>query len=318
MTVFMKVIRFFLFLILIVGASAVSGYVAMKVVLGGGEVPANAGPNQPLFEALEIMGQSDLGLGIRGQEFDPVVAKHNVIRQDPPAGRRVKRGRRVSVILSKGPREARVPEVRGESWNRAVNILKAMGFKVGRVAWVESKSDHENTVIAQVPAPSRVVERGRQVSLLVSNGQPRSAFLMPDFVGKDLGVALRILRNSSLRVGKVVRADYPGVKVGVVLRHEPRGGSPIGKDDGVRLFVARGAGPGAKPTGTYAYFRYTLSKKIRESVVRVVLVHDQNAREIFNGKKKGGQEVGMLVRFSGKTVARIYLDGKLSEERVLQ
>ena len=82
--------------------------------------------------------------------------------------------------------------------------------------------------------------------------------------------------------------------------------------------MARGAGPGGKPTGTYAYFRYTLSEKIRESVVRVVLVHGQSAREIFNGKKKGGQEVGMLVRLSGRTVARIYLDGKLSEERVLQ
>ena len=86
-------IRFFLFLILIVGASAVSGYVAMKVVLGGGDIPVPSVSGKHIVDALEIMGQSDLGLGIRSQEFDPVVAKHNVIRQDPPAGRRVKRNR---------------------------------------------------------------------------------------------------------------------------------------------------------------------------------------------------------------------------------
>lgn len=318
MKAFWKITNFFLFLLLIVAVSAVSGYVAMKVVLGGGELPVPSVMGKHIVEALEIMGQSDLTLEIRSQEFDPIVPKHSVTRQDPPAGHRVKRGRRIAVILSKGPREARVPELRGETWSRSVNILKAMGFKVGSVSWVESKFHQENSIIAQVPSPLIQVERGKGVNLLISKGKPRTAYVMPDLVGEDLNAALRVIRNSSLRVGKVVQTEYPGVLVNIILRTEPKAGYRISSGDSVRLFVAKGAEAEAKPTGTYAYFRYKLSEDAKESMVRVVLVHDRESREIFNGRKKGGQEVGLLVRLKGKTVARVYLEGKLTEERVLQ
>ena len=193
-----------------------------------------------------------------------------------------------------------------------------MGFKVGSVSWVESKFHQENSIIAQVPSPLIQVERGKGVNLLISKGKPRTAYVMPDLVGEDLNAALRVIRNSSLRVGKVVQTEYPGVLVNIILRTEPKAGYRISSGDSVRLFVAKGAEAEAKPTGTYAYFRYKLSEDAKESMVRVVLVHDRESREIFNGRKKGGQEVGLLVRLKGKTVARVYLEGKLTEERVLQ
>lgn len=76
MKAFLKLLRFFLFLVLVVGASAVSGYVAMKVVLGGGEVSVPSVAGKHIVEALEIMSRSDLGLEIRSQEFDRVLEKH--------------------------------------------------------------------------------------------------------------------------------------------------------------------------------------------------------------------------------------------------
>ena len=318
MRAFLKLFRFFLFLLLVVAASGVSAYLAMKVVLGGGEVPVPSVTGKHIVEALEVMGQSDLSLEIKSQEYDRVLRKHHVVRQDPPAGRQVKRGRRVAIILSKGPRDERVPELRGESWSRAVNILKTMGFQVGRVSWVESEFHRENAIIAQVPSPGEVVERGKGVALLVSKGASEASFLMPDFVGEDVRSAMQSIRSAALRVGSLIREEYPGVKVGVVLRHEPRAGYRVRKGDSVRLVVARDSSSDSKPTGTYAFFRYRLSEGSGEKTVRIVLVHDQDAREVFRGKKKAGEEVGLLVKLSGKTLARIYLDGKLAEERVLQ
>jgi serine/threonine-protein kinase len=315
---FLKLFRLFLFLLLVVGASGVSGYLAMKIALGGGEVPVPSVAGKHVVDALEIMGQSGLGVEIGSREYDTVVEKHSVIRQVPAPGRRVKRGRRIVVILSKGPRDARVPDLRGESWSRSVNILKTMGFQVGRVAWVESGSHYENAIISQVPQPGRIVERGKGVNLLVSKGAPKDSFLMPDFVGKDLGAVKQSIRNATLRVGRVVQEEYPGVKVGVVLRHEPRAGYRIKGGDSVSLVVARGSKTGASPTGAYAFFRYQVSEALGEKMVRIVLVNEQETREIFRGRKKGGQEVGLLVKLRGKTTARIYLDGKLTEERVLQ
>lgn len=313
-----KITKIMLFLLLIVAASAVSGYVAMKVVLGGGELPVPSVMEKHIVEALEIMNQSGLTLEVRSQEFDPIVPKHSVIRQDPSVGQRVKRGRRIAVILSKGPREARVPELRGETWGRSVTILEAFGFKVGRVSWVESKFHQENSIIAQFPTPESRIERGKGVNLLVSKGELRIAYVMPDLVGKDLSAVLRVLRNSSLRVGKVIKTEYPGVQVGVVLRTEPKAGYRIRSGDRVRLFVAKGATTEANPNGTYAYFRYKLPGNVQESMVRVVLLHEKESREIFHGRKKGRQEVGLLVRLRGDTIVRVYLDGKLTEERVLQ
>lgn len=313
-----KVTKVILFLLLIVAASAASGYVAMKVVLGGGELSVPSVMKKHIVEALDIMSQSGLTLEVRSQEFDPVVPKHSVIRQDPSAGQRVKRGRKIAVILSKGPRETRVPELRGETWGRSATILKAFGFKVGRVSWVESKFHQENSIIAQFPTPDSHIERGKEVNLLVSKGKLRVAYVMPDLVGQDLSAALRVLRNSSLRVGKVIKTEYPGVQVGAILRTEPKAGYRIRSGDGVRLFVTKGAATEANPNGTYAYFRYKLPGDIRESLVRVVLLNEKESREIFHGRKKGRQEVGLLVRLKGKTFVRVYLDGKLTEERILQ
>lgn len=318
MKAFLNVLRFFLFLLLILGASAVSGYVAMKVVLGGGEIPVPSVAGKHVVEALEAMGQSDLGLEIRSQEYDSVVQRHYVVSQDPPAGHLVRRGRRVAVILSKGPREMKVPELRGESWSRGVGVLKTLGFQVGRVAWVESGSQHENTILSQMPLPGEAVGRGEKVNLLVSKGLSKDFFLMPDLVGEDLDAVLQSLRRVSLRVGSVAREEYPGVKVGVVLRQEPKAGYRVSTGDGVRLVVARGPDSETKAAGTYAFFRYRLLEGTGERTVRVVLVHEKDTREVFRGKKRGGEEVGLLVRLSGRTVARVYLDDKLVEEKVLQ
>ena len=141
MKAFLKVIRFFLFLILIVGASAVSGYVAMKVVLGGGDIPVPSVSGKHIVDALEIMGQSDLGLGIRSQEFDPVVAKHNVIRQDPPAGRRGKRGRRVSLVYpQRGPKRRLVTMAEQNAME---------GLNQRRIKWL-SESDKVQQALAEL------------------------------------------------------------------------------------------------------------------------------------------------------------------------
>jgi beta-lactam-binding protein with PASTA domain len=309
---FLKVL---LYLFLMAGVGLGSGYLAMRWALGVGEVPVPAIVGRHVVEALESLGAVGLNLELRGREFDPVVALHHVVRQDPPAGHPVRRGRRVAVILSGGTKEARVPDLKGEPVSRAQSLLGGLGFQVGRVVSTYSPTHPENTIISQDPGPHETAERGRSLHILVSQGRQEAAYLMPDLIGRDLNRAVSALQAYSLRVGKVSREEYPGLGPDVVIRQEPKAGYRVSRGEVVQLVVARPPQGASGGTGKYVYLRYRLPEDRGETAVRVVVVQGGSPRDVFKGTKRGGEEVGALIRAEGPTKAQVYLDGKLVEEK---
>lgn len=104
-------------------------------------------------------------------QFDDSIPNDQVISQNPDAGGKAKKGDTVTVMLSKGRETFQVPDVRNKPEAEAREELKAAGIEV-----VSTSSDYaddipEGNVISQSLTPGKTVEKGTQITLVISLGK---------------------------------------------------------------------------------------------------------------------------------------------------
>ena len=216
-----------------------SAWLGLRWVIRSGEVNVPELQGKSLVQALRELERSGLLLQSEGQEFHPRIPANHIISQRPAAGARVKSGRKIRVIISKGPELIEVPDLVGESWYQAQTILHKKGLRAGELARTHSPEPQQQ-VLAQQPAPGASLKRGEKVNLLLSQGPAAAFYLMPDFIGRDLPWVRRRLKSMGLSLGKVVQQDYQGVPAQVVIDQEPAAGFPIRQGKLVNLLVSSG------------------------------------------------------------------------------
>lgn len=105
------------------------------------------------------------------EEFNANVEKNYVISQTPVAGTEVKEGDTITIVLSKGAKEAEVPNVVGITLGEAENILKENKLELGTITYEFSDSSNKGVVLRQNPkSGSGSVEEGDRINVVVSKG----------------------------------------------------------------------------------------------------------------------------------------------------
>ncbi|MCR4399997.1 MAG: protein kinase, partial [Syntrophomonadaceae bacterium] len=84
-------------------------------------------------EAYQRLQEAGLTMTKAGEDFSAEVEKGSIISQDPPAQSRVKEGREVKVVVSKGKNMVDVPDLVGETLDDARLLLGNAGLEVGDV-----------------------------------------------------------------------------------------------------------------------------------------------------------------------------------------
>lgn len=172
-----------------------------------------------------------------GDRYDERVPAGHVLLQLPKAGALIKRGRTVSVVLSKGPQLIEVPEVRGQALQAAQVTLAATGLRTGRTLEIYSDEGDPGTVIAQRPAGGERVERDAAVDLFLVLENMTQTFVMPDLVDKPYDAVRRFFERRGFRLGRVSYETYDGIAPGTVLRQYPLAGHPLRRGDVISLGV---------------------------------------------------------------------------------
>lgn len=111
---------------------------------------------------------------IRGRGFSPAVEEEEsakpageVIRQSPNAGTALPPGSTVSIVVSKGVKQAKVPNVIGEERREAVEALRAAGLEPTVQEEETEVPQQVGRVIDQFPPPGSEVEPGSPVTITV-------------------------------------------------------------------------------------------------------------------------------------------------------
>src|SRR5512139_3259373 len=98
MTDFLKIPLFFALFILL---GLFFGFVTFKILSFSRTVEVPSLTNLSMLEANEALSRTGLYLKLEGEDFDPNIQAGHIIRQDIPAGHKVKEKRAIKAIVSK-------------------------------------------------------------------------------------------------------------------------------------------------------------------------------------------------------------------------
>lgn len=101
-----------------------------------------------------------------------------------------------------------VPQVTGQTFEKAKEILKKAGFDIQIQDSIYTDTSKPNIVLKQVPEADEMVKVNRTVYLTINRSVPPMVE-MPNLVGYSFRSAEMALKNSSLRVGDTsFKADF--------------------------------------------------------------------------------------------------------------
>jgi beta-lactam-binding protein with PASTA domain len=177
----------------------------------------------------------------------PTVAPDVVISQEHPAGKRLKQGRRVGVVVSLGTAKVTVPDLVQRTVQEAQLALDNARLRVGAMKDGYDDLVKPGIVMRQNPVAGATVPVDSPVILVISRGP---AFVdMPALVGRPLEEARRLLEEKGLVVAHVWTVGTTDAEPGVVIGQTPAAGSRLQPGQGtITLTVsARPGEEGAPP-----------------------------------------------------------------------
>ncbi|WP_167409692.1 Stk1 family PASTA domain-containing Ser/Thr kinase [Streptomyces africanus] len=228
------------------GPMAIVAAVLLVLGLGAGiwyinsgqftEVPPLLAKTQA--QAEDRLADAGLELGKVEHAYSDTVERGTVISSDPKAGTRIRGNDSVSVTISDGPRNVRVPALEGQRLDKARSLLKEDGLEPGMVTREFSEDVPRGSVVSARPADGTKVRAGSAVALVVSKGSPVD---IPDVTGDDLADARAELTDAGLKVKVATeRVTSSEFDKGQVARQSPNPGGRAAEGDTVTLTVSKG------------------------------------------------------------------------------
>jgi eukaryotic-like serine/threonine-protein kinase len=216
-------------LVAIVGTALALALTAQNKV----SVPAVTGLTQA--QAVARLSHAGLTAG-PSQAISAVVTAGNVISQNPKADSKVKRGSRVSIVVSSGPGSLALPNVVGQNSAQATAALEAAGLKPTTQSQASTKVK-QDIVISTDPTAGTELQVGSPVTVVVSSGPQQVA--VPEVTGSSEAEAKSALKAAGLKLGTVNQQSSNEQAAGTVLVQSPVAGTQLAAGQAVNLTVAQ-------------------------------------------------------------------------------
>jgi eukaryotic-like serine/threonine-protein kinase len=213
-----------------------SATTTMRLAIQGSEVKVPDVVKMRATDADTKLGALGLGMKIEDRVFSELPADA-VVRQSPRANESVKRTQRVHVVLSLGPQRVSVPSLEGKSLRSARIELLQGGLQVGHLSSLHLPGMDADSVVQQNPGPQAATLRGPHVDMLVSLGDPETAWAMPDLAGLTLGEAERRIAAAGLVLTGLHSVVGPVETRGIILSQSIARGSRVTPGAKVELQV---------------------------------------------------------------------------------
>jgi len=296
----------------IIIAIALLGLFSGMVFMVGGNlfgkevvVPDLVGKN--INEANEELTRMKLSLSVKEEkQFSDTYEKDEVMYQEPGKGEKVKEGRKIYVILSKGSEKIVVPQVENRKLSEAEIILRNEGFEIGSVEPIFDDKFEEGYIISQDPEGGSKVPKNSKINLMVSKGKTPAKIAMPDLLGRTLEEAQKILQDSKLVLGDTKRQDSNEYYSNQVMEQDTAEGVMVEEGTTVKLVISKGPGP--LPQTRVVDF--TLPQESDYYKVEVILRDAKGERRIYNEFHQAGETVNIGVNYFGSASVEIQLNGK--------
>ncbi len=197
--------------------------------------------NMTQQQAERALEQAGLALGGVELQASADVPKNRIISQDPESGGFLDEGGEVDILVSEGPPEVVVPDVRDLDKEEARAVLEDEGL---RVRLRERESDEEaDTVIETDPRAATSVAVDSLVTVFFSDGPEE----VPSVVGKQEDAARQAIDDA----GFTASVEYDSetrAEPGTVLDQTPDAGETLSQGAAVTIVVSDYEEPTPTPT----------------------------------------------------------------------
>ena len=121
-------------------AAGISAYLTLTVIIKSEDtviVPDLVGKD--VVSALEMLTDLQLNTKVYGSEYNQEFPKNHVTFQEPEAGAEIKKDRDVRIIISKGAKTIRMPNIVSLSEQQARMIIEENGLTRGQMSRIKSR-----------------------------------------------------------------------------------------------------------------------------------------------------------------------------------
>ena len=221
-----NLIKFPLYMLVFIFLGLIFGYITFKALSFSRTVEVPDLYGKSLLESNKLLTKNSLYFKIEGEDYDSTVPTGNILRQDIPAGEKVKEQRAIKVIISKGPKVKSIPNLVNETLINAESILLQKGLKIAKVIMVHSDTAEKDRIVAQKPGPDEQVSE--HVTVLVSLGQYEVIYYCPDFKNMSFEQAKELINKLNLKI----ETEGSGEKIE---KQKPEPGKQIKAGDTIHL-----------------------------------------------------------------------------------
>ena len=160
-----------------------------------------------MVEARYTARKNDIRVEVTDSVFLSRLPRGAVFSQNPAAGSKVKKGRRIKLTINATQaKTVQMPDLVGLSLRQAIQDLATKGLSVGRISYQEDIAT--NSVLSQScrgrkVAPGDEVEYESAIDLLLGRDPADSFTYVPYLLGYTLAIARENILDNSLNVGRV-------------------------------------------------------------------------------------------------------------------
>ena len=151
------------------------GTIVNLVISAGREVAVPDLSGLTVAEAEEALKDVGLLIGRTSTEYDDIVAKDLILKQDPKPDTNIQAGSKVDVVVSAGAEEkivnVEVPNLLGIDENQAISLISQYGLTLRNIDYKESDDVEKGLVMSQSITSGTQVVEGSNIDLVISTGK---------------------------------------------------------------------------------------------------------------------------------------------------
>lgn len=311
-----KLLAFFMAAIVLL-----SGVIYAILSYTSGDVTVPDLKGKTIVEAEAILTKDKLGYTLT-EAYDATATPGVIIKQNPAAHSRVKAGRKIQLVVSKGPEPGVVPELKKKTLAEATTMLEKAKLKVGTVTVKYEAGAGKGTVLSQSIAPKQKVSEGTSVDLVVNISGNQT--VVPGLAGMSLAEARNQLSSVGLTIGSIQTQKSDQAK-DTVLSSDPGSGSVMDRGGAVSLVVSAGkkeekksrSSSGSSGGGSTRTIGYTVPGSGSAKNVKIIVSDDSSTRTIFSDSVAPGTRITRTVNVGSGASVQIYVNGELAEDKSL-
>jgi eukaryotic-like serine/threonine-protein kinase len=171
-------------------------------------------------EARSMLDPLKISLRILRKQADNKAPQDQILDVSPEPGQSVREGSAVGVVVSAGSRFIEVPDLKGETLDKAISVLNSLGLEL------DSSTDNApdpsvpaGQVARQTPDKGTRVERGSRVRLTTSSGPPTEAAPTSEVPAFIYTLDIKVSNGGKSTRVRVDISDEQGVRLAYEERH---------------------------------------------------------------------------------------------------